>query len=336
MVAPQASVGDPASRDILISAGLFVADPSSVEGLQERISMEHGIDPEFQPIPYDTHMTTGEMVRCSVCAHRARHYSGFIVRSGAGELGLVGIECGESRLFGEGGWQQMVNKTVRAQKAALYKQSWGPARRTAELALQALGRWAEASRKVDQQQDKFRESFEELSDRLRTELVDGTLSAHEEVTRTYQAPDGSERQTSQYLPVVVLRTEAAWFFRGRTFSRRILAAAKKLRSATEQLTPDAAYEDIVRIRAELRDAGSIVDECAAMLRGLAEMEGEEFWLSLTKWVRREKITPRNLKVAHGRLRGSDENWDYSFRLPEFDLAAHRVFAREVRASWPRV
>ncbi len=115
---------DPSNRAIFVKEGLFVADPTAVAGLCESMDVESGVDADFQPIPYDTRHTTQQKVRCCVCAHRAWHNSGFIVRNGKGQLGLIGWECGESRLFGEGGWQLMVNRVELKQKEALYQYRW--------------------------------------------------------------------------------------------------------------------------------------------------------------------------------------------------------------------
>lgn len=208
MATLEGSLEDPADREILYTDVLYEADATSVLGLRECISVAGCIDTDFQSIPYDTCQTIGEMVRCAVCANGARHYTGFIVRSGAGEVGLGAIECGEAHLFDEGGWQEMFNQTALTQQAALYEYRWRPAKAVGERIYEALQPWAELVHPVDNQQNEFADVIEELLGKLHTELREGTLSVHKEVMQRRRDADGSEREYPQYEPVVFLRTRA--------------------------------------------------------------------------------------------------------------------------------
>jgi hypothetical protein len=316
MAETEISIEDPGNREILVRAGLFSADPASITGLTDRMSVDVGIDPAFQPIPYDTRHTTQEKVRCSVCVHRAWHNIGFIVRNDVGELGLVGWECGESRLFGEGGWQQMVNRTELAQKEAIYKHRWMPAREAAKAAFTKLNAWTELTETVDQEQIELDETFPDLMSAMRSELVDGSLSVTQMVLVPYTAPDGSERMAEKPAREVVLRTKAAWFFRKRTLSGRVRGAQRKLQA--------------------LRAAKEMIEECMAMEASLSELNRDDFWMTVAKWARSEKVPPGKFQVKGRRLCAHDNAYDYTFQLPAFDVGQLQASCRELLNNWPTI
>lgn len=230
----------------------------------------------------------------------------------------------------------MVNRTGAAQRSALYKFRWKPAREATEVAIDQMTRWAALAESVDAAQDDLADTFPELLAAMRSGMADGTLSVDREISQPIIEPDGSQKTSRRIVREVVLRTKAGWFFRGRTLSKRIVAARRKLYEASKHLTEDATSMSIAETREKLRESRRIVDECIEMQESLGELRGRVLWEGIAKWARSQKIEPGKYRVSGKMLRANNEDYDFWFDLPSPAVDDLQAAAAEVVARWPAI
>lgn len=327
---------DASKRLILQEAGLFINDPSSYPGLSAVLDPKVGLDHSFRSVAYDTTVTTQEKVRCSICAQRQLHNHGFIVRIATGEVGLVGRDCGEHFFFGEDGWKLVETNSRIASERAIFERRWGPAKIALEKVIPLAQMWATRIRAVNQLQSEFESALPELWSAIAAKLHDGKLSTEKRNEVPYEDRNGDRRVRIEYVPMIVCDVGAGWFFHETSLHQNLQRQILSLQKCLGQLNANMDSRAVVALSSRLRDIRKNMEDIAAQQALLPKLFNDTTWEKIAKWARAEKIPPANYRFKNGRLKSSDDQYDYgSLPIPALPVDLTLCWDN-VRSVWPRL
>lgn len=257
-----------------LEAGLMILDPSTQDGLVERIP--EGVIPEKPLNSYDTKLSSdGEKMNCAQCGHRRNHYRGITVLLSDGSKALVGRNCGEKD-FGRDIWGQLESDLEYRQNLVFYEARIKPYEQELSSILDGLEVWLEVAEVVDNFFTKLRKAMPNLYKALRRDAwASGELTYARTVRKTVVGRDGEPQTRNEEVIERLGPVPAATYFRNKPLRTRLFAAGRQIKEVLDRIDKTKGQNGLnemrsvsrerVEIRREFRDIRDQHHSCFEIL-----------------------------------------------------------------------
>lgn len=323
-------------RSILEDAGVFAPNPSKYPGLSLQLDPSQALDSSFRPVGYDTRLTTGEMVHCSICAQHQEHFDGAIVRLQDGKTGLVGNSCGKKHFFGDNGWSVITSKIRQDEERAIFSARFGPAKESIATVDELLRKWVSSLRGVEAMHDQFKTELPQLFAAIGRQVQTGVLSIDKERQIPVRQSNGDIKMITDFYQVVICRVEADWFFLGDRLAQTVDRIRPQIIESFGYLSADATTQNITAVKRLMKTCRDSLEIVAKKQEKLKSLKIESTVAKISEWGNLALNSKEKYKVS-GQLLFSiqNENIQGSFNFEDFpsdlDLYWHKILE-----NWPRL